>query len=98
MIMRDGNNGNYEIYDLGGNTILAAGPLGQVGLEWQVAGVGAFTAPDTSDMMMRNSNTGAFEIYDISNNNMTGAARHGAGWTGVVGFGFRRFQLALWRD
>ena len=34
MIMRDGNNGNYEIYDLGNNGILAAAPLGQVGLEW----------------------------------------------------------------
>lgn len=33
MIMRDGNNGNYEIYDLGNNGILAAAALGQVGLE-----------------------------------------------------------------
>ena len=43
MIMRDGNNGDYEIYDIGGNAILAAGDLGQVGLEWQVAGVGGFS-------------------------------------------------------
>ena len=45
MIMRDGSNGDYEIYDLGSNAILAAGYLGQVGLEWQVAGVGAFDGP-----------------------------------------------------
>ena len=77
MIMRDGNNGDYEIYDLGGNSILAAAPLGQVGLEWKVAGVGAFDAPDTSDMILRNSNTGQFEIYDVSNNNLTGGAPMG---------------------
>jgi hypothetical protein len=89
MIMRDGNNGNYEIYDLGNNGILAAAPLGQVGPEWKVAGVGAFDAPDTSDMILRNSNTGQFEIYDVSNNNLTGAAamgQVGLEWQ-VAGFG-----------
>ena len=89
MIMRDGNNGDYEIYDLGGNSILAAAPLGQVGLEWKVAGVGAFDAPDTSDMILRNSNTGQFQIYDVSNNNLTGAAamgQVGLEWS-VAGFG-----------
>jgi hypothetical protein len=40
MIMRDGMNGDYEIYDIGNNAILAAYPLGQVGLGWQVAGLG----------------------------------------------------------
>jgi uncharacterized repeat protein (TIGR03803 family) len=89
LILRNGNNGDYEIYDLGGNGILAAGYLGQVGLEWQVAGVGAFNAPDTSDMILRSSNSGAFEIYDISNNNLTGAAamgQVGLEWS-VAGFG-----------
>jgi len=89
MIMRDASTGFYEIYDLGNNAILGAGFLGQVGAEWQVAGVGAFNAPDTSDMILRNSNTGQFEIYDISNNNLTGAApmgQVGLEWT-VSGFG-----------
>ena len=58
MIMRDGS-GNYEIYDMGDNAIFAAYSLGQVGLEWQVAGVGGFFGTDTSDMVLRNSNTGA---------------------------------------
>ena len=89
MIMRDANNGNYEIYDFGNNAILAAAPLGQVGLEWQVAGVGAFNASDTSDMILRNTNTGRFEIFDISNNTITNAAgmgQVGLEWT-VSGFG-----------
>ena len=89
MIMRDGNNGDYEIYDLGNNAILGAGYLGQVGLEWQVAGVGAFNAPNNPDMILRNSNTGAFEIYDISNNAITGNApmgQVGLEWS-VSGFG-----------
>ncbi len=58
MVMRNGNNGNYEIYDLGGNSIVAASAIGQVGLEWQVAGLGSFFGADTSDMLLRNSNSG----------------------------------------
>ena len=45
MIMRDGSNGDYEIYDLGNNSDPGGAPLGQVGLEWQVAGLGDFSAP-----------------------------------------------------
>ncbi len=83
MIMRDGSNGDYEIYDVGNNAILAAGPLGQVGLEWQVAGVDGFFGTDTSDMILRNSYTGQFEIYDVSNNDLVGASAMGTGRFGV---------------
>jgi hypothetical protein len=88
MIMRD-PTGVYAIFDIGDNSFLAAGALGQVGLEWQVAGLGGFNGTDTSDMILRNSNTGAFEVYDISNNAITSAAsmgQVGLEWT-VVGFG-----------
>ena len=68
MILRNGVNGDFEIYDLGRNTILGAGYLGQVGLDWQVAGLGGFDGTDTSDMILRNGNTGAFEVYDIASN------------------------------
>ena len=88
MIMRDGN-GNYEIYDLGSNAVLAAGPLGQVGSQWQVAGLGSFFGTDTSDMLLRNSNSGLFDVYDISNNTITNAAdvgQVGLEWS-VSGFG-----------
>jgi hypothetical protein len=87
MIMRDSSS--FEIYDIGGNAILAAYPMGQVGTQWQVAGLGGFNGADTSDVMLRNSSTGAFDIYDVSNNNMTSFAAIGAvglEWT-VAGFG-----------
>jgi hypothetical protein len=59
MIMRDGiNGGGYEIFDLGGNAVQAAYPLGQIDAEWQVAGIGGFDGADTSDMLLRNSLTG----------------------------------------
>jgi hypothetical protein len=88
MIMRDGSNGDYEIYDLGDNTILAAGYLGQVGLEWNIAGSGGFFGSDTTDMILRND-SGMFEVYDISNNNITDAlamGQVGLEWQ-VAGFG-----------
>src|SRR6516162_6567835 len=80
MILRHGADGVYEIYDIGNNSLLAAYHLGQVGTDWQVAGVGGFFGSDTTDMLLRNS-TGAFEVYDISNNNITNAA-----FLGAVGF------------
>ena len=92
MIMRDAGNGNYEIYDLGNNSILGAYLLGQVGLEWQVTGLGSFDSSDTSDMILRDSNNGAFELYDINNNNITNAVtmgQVGLEWT-VSGFAHLR--------
>jgi hypothetical protein len=51
--------------------------LGQVGPEWQVAGLGGFYGTDTTDMILRNSNNGAFEVFDIGNNQITFAAGMG---------------------
>src|SRR6266404_6858411 len=82
MILRGSNTspavaGQYEIYDIGNNAILAGYSLGQVGTDWQFAGLGRFFGSDTTDMLLRNSGTGVFEVYDISNNNITNAASLG---------------------
>jgi len=79
MILRGANSaptvaGQYEIYDIGSNAILAGYSLGQVGSDWQFAGLGRFFGSDTTDMLLRSASTGGFEVYDISNNNITGAA------------------------
>ena len=42
MIMERGTDGAYEIYDIGGNEILAASELGQISTQWQVVGLGRF--------------------------------------------------------
>jgi hypothetical protein len=74
MILRHGADGQYEIYDIGNNAILAGYFLGQVGTDWKFVGLGGFFGNDTTDMLLRNANTGGFEVYDISNNQLTGAA------------------------
>ena len=90
MLMRNSNTGQFEVYDISNNAITSAAPMGQVGLEWPVAGFGDFsTRPNETDMLMRNSNTGQFEVYDISNNQITSAApmgQVGLEWS-VAGFG-----------
>src|SRR5262249_55744219 len=93
MILRGSNTsglaGQYEIYDIGNNAILAGYSLGAIGTVWQFAGLGGFNGSDTTDMLLRNSTTGAFEVYDIANNNITGAASLGTvglNWQ-VAGFG-----------
>jgi hypothetical protein len=79
MMMRNGNTGAFEVYDISDNAIISAGSLGAVGLEWTVLGFGDFsgTANET-DMLMRNSNTAALEIFDISNNQVTDTTSAGA--------------------
>ena len=36
MLLRDGNNGAFEVYDISNNNITNAAAMGQVGLEWSV--------------------------------------------------------------
>ena len=68
-ILRNSSTGGLEIDDISNNTITKAAGMGQVGLEWKVAGFGDFSSRSgETDMLMRNGNTGAFEIYDVSNN------------------------------
>jgi len=93
MILRASNSslsaGQYEIYDIGNNSLLAANQLGQVGTDWQFVTLGGFFGSDTTDMLLRNGNTGGFEVYDISNNLITNAAflgTVGLNWQ-VMGFG-----------
>jgi hypothetical protein len=94
MILRGANSspgvaGQYEIYDIGNNAILAGYQLGVVGTDWRFVGLGGFFGSDTSDMLLRSATTGGFEVYDIANNNITGAAflgTVGMDWQ-VMGFG-----------
>ena len=67
MVLRGSNTsaiaGQYEIYDIGSNTILAGYSLGQVGTDWGFVTLGGFNGGDTSDMLLRNGRTGGFEVY-----------------------------------
>jgi hypothetical protein len=89
MVLRHGADGKYEIYDIGGNSLLAAYQLGQVGTDWRFVTLAGFFGNDTTDMLLRNANTGGFEVYDIVNNNITRAGflgNVGLDWQ-VMGFG-----------
>jgi len=41
MLMRDSNNGAFELYDIRNNQLVSASGMGVIGLEWQTAGVTA---------------------------------------------------------
>ena len=78
MLMRNSNTGMFEIFDISNNQIMRAAGMGQVGLEWQIAGFGDLSGnANETDMLMRNSKTGAFELYDISHNQITLASGMG---------------------
>ena len=89
MITTQAATGNYEIYDIGNNAVLAAYPLMQAGSPWQAVAVGGFNGSDTSDLLLRNTSTGAFEIVDVTNNNASAPIllnNVGLEWQ-VAGFG-----------
>jgi len=82
-------DGQYEIYDIGNNALLAAYQLGIVGTDYKYVALGNFNGTDTTDMLLRSSSNGAFEVYNINNNQITNAAALGAiglNW-GFVGLG-----------
>ena len=61
--------------------------MGQVGLEWSIAGFGDFSGnANETDMLMRNNNTGTFEIYDVRNNTITfGTEPYRPSWSRMAG-------------
>src|SRR5262249_4210924 len=69
--------GGLMLYDIANNAITGAFFLGNVGLDWQFAGIAPVHAPGASDLALRNVNTGAFQVYDIANNQLTGSASLG---------------------
>ena len=77
MILRGSNAspavaGQYEIYNIGNNAILAGYQLGQVGTDWQFNGLGGVGGGNTT-MLLRNAGTGGFELYGVSNNIVSAA-------------------------
>jgi hypothetical protein len=69
MVMRDTSTGGIELYAITNNQYAGFFSLGQVGLEWSVAGLGDFSGnTDETDMLMRDGSNGAFELYDIGSN------------------------------
>jgi hypothetical protein len=96
MILNNASAGGfYQIYDIGNNAILASYPLGQVGTNWQFAGLGNFFDGDGSDMLLRNSGTGGFQVYDISNNNIINSNPMGAVGLDWQVSGFGRFSQSV---
>jgi hypothetical protein len=79
MVLRQTGNGQYQIYNLGNNSILASYWLGQVGTDWTFVTLAGFNDDDTSDMLLRNSTSGAFQVYNVAdnNNNITGSVALG---------------------
>src|SRR5215831_12620580 len=77
MVLRH-SSGQYEIYNLGNNAVLAAS-WGLVGTDWGFVTLGGFNDGHSSDMLLRNSSSGAFQVYNIApnSNNITGSTSLG---------------------
>jgi hypothetical protein len=80
MVLRNSGNGQYQIYNLGNNSILASYWLTQVATDFSFVTLGGFNDGDTSDMLLRNSTSGAFQVYNIApnSNNIAGSTSLGA--------------------
>jgi hypothetical protein len=95
MLLRNTSTGAFEVYDITNNSIVAAMPMRQVGLEWEILGFGGFSSnANETDMIMRNKNNGQLELYDIRNNAIASATALGqiglewqAAGVGTLNFG-----------
>ncbi len=97
MVLNNPTNGQYEVYDIGHNSALAAYLLGTIGTPWHAQAVGNFSGTDSTDLAVRNDN-GQFQYYDVANNNVTQSGVMGAVGTdwSVVGTG--RFDSSNFTD
>jgi len=77
MIMSNPSTGDYEIYNVGGNTILAGYSLGQAVSQWAFVALGTFQAGAWPTCCCRNTSTGAFQASYVSGNNIVGATQLG---------------------
>jgi hypothetical protein len=73
MVLNNTNAGNYEIYDIGNDTPLAAYPLAQL-TSLNFVALGSFQSGDTGDMLLYNNSIGAFEAAYISGNSFSSSA------------------------
>ena len=65
LLMRDGNTGNIEYFDIASSQITGAGLLGTLGAAWQPLGFGDFSGnANETDMLMRNINNGTIEYFE----------------------------------
>ena len=100
MLMRNSNNGTLRDLRHRQQCHHVAAPMGQVGMEWTVAGFRRFLDAAQRDRYAdaRQPVPGQFEVYDIRNNQITSAAPVGQVGLGMVGRGLRRFLRQRQRD
>jgi hypothetical protein len=84
LLLRNGNTGGVEIYNINNDQLTGAAFIGTVGLDWQFAS----GAPGPRAGCLRLA--GQFEVYDISNNQITGAALLEYGRLGLAAWLRRR--------
>ena len=76
MVMSNPAYGDYEIYDVGGNSIESAYTLGQIAANWNFVGLGTLQAGDSNDMLFRDG--ASFEAYYVNNNTITSSSQVGS--------------------
>jgi hypothetical protein len=69
-----------QVYNVVNLKLGASFFLGDVGKDWEYAGVAPIRAGAgnvASDLVLRNVNTGAFQVYNVANNQLVGSASLG---------------------
>jgi|SRR5579859_2913120 len=97
MVLNYPLNGNYEIYDIGNNSALAAYPLTTIGTPWHPVAAGNFSGTDSTDFVVQNDN-GQFQYYDVANNNVTQSGVMGTVGTDWSVAGTGKFDSSNYTD
>jgi hypothetical protein len=60
------NTGGASIWEMNGGQLLANPSLGNVSIDWQIAGTGDFNADNESDILWHNVNNGGTSIWEMN--------------------------------
>jgi hypothetical protein len=76
MLLRNSNTGAFEVYDISNNQITAAAGMGQVGMEWQVAGITA-DPPTGSSASLNSQFVQAMASFSTNSSSSSGGTTAG---------------------
>jgi kumamolisin len=102
ILWRNTQTGEVDIWFMSGASVVSQAFVGNIGLEWKIAGIADFNGDGVSDIVWQNTLTGSFGIWIMHGSTYMGYgfASQGNQWSiaGVADLDHTGFADILWRN